>query len=334
MKENSMATTYKKVTFVDEHAELVDAQLPPLGENQVLIKTICSLISPGTERAALTRVWDDAGFRANPGYSLAGEVIEVDKSVKDFKVGDRVYSLINHGNYAVVSTDPWVTLKIPDEVSYDEATFTALASVAMHALRRLQVQLGDTVVIIGAGIVGQIATQLARLNGAQKVIVLDMADNRLALAQSYGADLTINPAKEDAVDKLFAFTQGQGAPAILEATGNTKVLPMAFKLAAVGGRICLAGVMEEPYPLAFHQEFLQRELTLVAAHQPHCPVIENIYYRWTQQENRRLVLAMLAEGKIKVKEMITNRFPAAKAPAAYEIIKAGDTDMLGALLDW
>lgn len=334
MKDNPKLQTYQKVVFIDEHAELVDAQLPSLEENQVLVKTVCSLISPGTERAALTRVWDDAGFRANPGYSLAGDVIVVGKNVKDFKVGDRVFSLINHGNYAVVSTDPWATLRIPDGLSYDEATFTALASVAMHALRRLQVQLGDTVAIIGAGIIGQIATQLARMNGAQKVIVLDMADNRLALARNYGADLTINPGEEDAVEKLFAFTQGQGAPAILEVTGNTKVLPMAFKLAAVGGRICLAGMMAEPHPLAFHQEFLRRELTLVAAHQPHCPVIENIYYRWTQQENRRLVLAMLTEGKIKVSDMITHRFPAAKAPDAYEIIKAGDTDMLGALLDW
>ncbi len=329
-----MSRTQQKVVFIDNHAELADAPLPPLGDNEVLLKAVCSLISPGTERAALTRAWDDAGFRANPGYSLAGDVVEVGKNVKDFKVGDRAYSLINHANYAVVSAEPWATLTIPTGLSYETATFIALGSVAMHALRRLQVQLGDTVAIIGAGIVGQIAIQLARLNGAQKIIVLDMADSRLALARTYGADLTVNPGKQDAVAELFAFTAGQGAPAILEATGNTRVLPLAFKLAAVGGRICLAGVMEEPHPLAFHQEFLQRELTLVAAHQPHCPVTENIYYRWTQQENRRLVRAMLVEGKLKVSEMITHRFPAAKAPEVYESIKAGDTAMLGALLDW
>jgi 2-desacetyl-2-hydroxyethyl bacteriochlorophyllide A dehydrogenase len=324
----------KKVTFVDNQAKIVEEEIPALEPGQILVKTKVSLISPGTERAALTRLWDDAGFRASPGYALAGEVIEIGSQVNGFNVGDRVITLKNHASYSVTTIEPWTTLKIPDGVSPANSTFLPLASVAMHALRRLQVQLGDTVAIIGAGIIGQIATQLARMYGAQKIIVLDMADNRLALASHYGADLTINPGKEDAVEKLFAFTQDQGAPAILEATGNTKVLPMAFKLAAVGGRICLAGVMEEPHPLAFHQEFLLRELTLVASHQPHCPVTENIYYRWTQQENRRLVLALLAQGKLKVSEMITHRFPASKAPDAYERIKAGDTDMLGALLVW
>jgi 2-desacetyl-2-hydroxyethyl bacteriochlorophyllide A dehydrogenase len=326
--------SYQKIVFRDTHAELINSQLPGIENDQLLIQSKISLISPGTERAALTRLWDDAGFRENPGYSLAGEVLEVGKNVKEFKPGDRVYSLINHGNYAVVSSAPWVTLKIPDNVSYEDATFTALASVAMHAFRRLKMELGESVAIIGAGIIGQIVTQLARMSGAKKIIVLDMADNRLSLASKYGADLTINPGKEEVVKKLNAFTNGQGVPAILEATGNTKVLPIAFKMAAVGGRICLAGVMEEPHPLAFHQEFLQRELTLIAAHQPHCPVTENIYYHWTQQENRRLVMEMLSENKLKVNEMITHRFPAIKVPDAYEKVKKGDMDMLGALFEW
>ena len=324
----------KKVTFIEKEAALVEEELPALEEDQILVKTVVSLISPGTERAALTRLWDDAGFRASPGYALAGEVVETGSQVKGFKVGERVITLKNHASYSVTTTDPWTTLKIPAGVNPEDATFLPLASVALHALRRLQVQFGDTVAIIGAGIIGQIATQLAQMNGAHKVVILDMVDKRLELARHYGADLTINPGKEDAVEKLFAFTQGQGAPAILEVTGNTKVLPMAFKLAAVGGRICLAGVMEEPHPLAFHQEFLSRELTLVAAHQPHCPVTENIYYRWTQQENRQLLLTLFAEGKLKVSEMITHRFPATEAPEAYERIKAGDAAMLGALLVW
>jgi threonine dehydrogenase-like Zn-dependent dehydrogenase len=109
---------------------------------------------------------------------------------------------------------------------------------------------------------------------------------------------------------------------------------MALKLAAYGGRVCCVGLMEAPYPIAFHPEFISRELTLIAAHQPHCPIADNIYWHWTQQENRKLVLEMLADHRLRVSEMITHRFPVAQAPQAYELLKTGDPGMLGAMLLW
>lgn len=325
---------YKKVVFRDTQAELLEEQLPELEPDQILVQTRCSLISPGTERAALTRLWDDPGFRANPGYALAGDVIEIGKQVEGLQVGDRVITLKNHASLSITSAEPWVTLKIPEGVSYEASTFLPLASVALHAIRRIEIRLGETLAIIGAGIIGLIATQLVKMNGARKVIVLDLADNRLELARKYGADTTINPDKEDAVEKLFAATNKQGAPAILEATGNTYVIPMALRLAAIGGRIVCVGVMEEKAPIALHKEFIQRELSLIAAFQPFCPIDENIYWPWTQQENRKLLLEMMESQKLRVDEMITHRFSAEQAPEAYKKIKVGDKYMLGAMLEW
>ncbi len=189
-------------------------------------------------------------------------------------------------------------------------------------------------VILGAGIIGLIATQLARLDGARPVIVLDLADNRLALAHRLGANLVVNPGREDAVEAIFAATGGRGAPAILEATGNAQVIPQALKMAANGGRIVLTGALEEEVAISFHAEFIRRELSLLAAFQPFCPVEDNIYWRWTQQENRRLVLEMLAAGKLRVEEMLTHTFGAEEAAHVYERIKAADRDMLGVLLQW
>ena len=325
---------YNKVIFRDTHAEFIEEQLPELEPGQILVQTRYSLISPGTERAALTRLWDDAGFRANPGYALAGDVIEMGKQVEGLQIGDRVITLKNHASLSLTSAEPWVTLKIPGGVSYESSTFLPLASVALHAIRRIEIRLGETMAIIGAGIIGLIATQLAKMNGARKVIVLDLADNRLELAREYGADITINPDEEDAVEKLFAVTNKQGAPAILEATGNTYVIPMALRLAAIGGRIVCVGVMEEKAPIALHKEFIQRELSLIAAFQPFCPIDDNIYWRWTQQENRKLLLGMMESKRLRVDEMITHRFSADQAPEAYERIKVGDKNMLGAMLEW
>ena len=328
------AQQYQKITFRDDRAELVSQTLPETAAGEVLIKTRCSLISPGTERAALTRVWDDAGFRENPGYALAGDVIEAGAGVTGFHPGERVITLRNHASLMLASTDPWDTLKIPDEVSYEDATFLPLASVALHALRRAQITLGETVVILGAGIIGLTLVQLARMDGARQVIILDLADNRLRLARDYGADLAINPATQDALAIILEATAGKGASLTIEATGNVSVLPLAFQFAAHGGRIVCAGLWEQDQPIPISLEFLARELSLIAAHQPHCPVSENLYWPWTQQDNRKLLLEMMASGKLHVSEMLTHRFPAQQAPQVYEHIKVGDRNMLGVLLDW
>lgn len=325
---------YKKVVFRDKQAEIVEELLPELEPNQILLQTECSLISPGTERAALTRLWDDPDFRANPGYALVGEVVSIGKLVDNFQVGDRVITLKNHASMSITSTEPWITLKIPNGVSSTTASFLPLASVALHAIRRLDIKMGETVAIIGVGIIGLIAVQLAKICGARKVIALDLADNRLELARRYGADVTINTENEDAEENVFKATGDQGAPAILEATGNTYVIPQALKLAAIGGRIVCVGVMEEKAPIALHREFIQRELSLIAAFQPFCPTTENIYWRWTQQLNRKLLLELFESEKLKVDEMITHRFPADQAPEAYKKILVGDQHMLGALLEW
>jgi len=325
---------YQKIRFREDRAEMVTQALPETTAGQVLIKTHCSLISPGTERAALPRIWDDAGFRENPGYALAGEVIEVGPGVSAFQPGERVITLRNHASLMLASTDPWDTLKIPDGVSYEDATFLPLASVALHALRRAQITLGESVVILGAGIIGLALVQLARMDGARQVIILDLAENRLKLARDYGADLAINPSTEDTVARIFDATAGKGASLTIEATGNVSVLPLAFQFAAHGGRIVCAGLWEQDLPIPISLEFLARELSLIAAHQPHCPVSENLYWPWTQQENRKLLLELMAGGKLRVSEMLTHRFLAKDAPQVYERIKVGDRSMLGVLLEW
>jgi 2-desacetyl-2-hydroxyethyl bacteriochlorophyllide A dehydrogenase len=325
---------FQKVIFQENRAVLVQAPLAEPRDGELLIQSRCSLVSPGTERAALTRLWDDDFFRANPGYALAGEVIAIGPGVAGFAVGDRVVALAPHGSYALVPADSWVVLRIPPGLSFEKATFVVLASVALHAIRRAQLTLGETFVILGAGILGQVATQLAKMDGARQVIAVDLVEQRLALARQYGADLTINPAHDDPVAFILEATGGAGATAILEVTGNPQVIPLAFQLAGNGARIILTGALEEPVTLRLHSEFIRKELSLIAAFQPFNPTSENLYWRWTQQANRQLLLELLSEGQLRVEEMITHRFPASATPQAYERIQAGDREMLGVLLDW
>jgi len=324
----------QKIVFRDTQAELITHTLPAPQANQVLIRSKLSLISPGTERAALTRVWDDANFRTNPGYALAGEVISAGENAAGLQAGQRVISLVGHASMALASTDPWVTLPVPDAVRDDEAVFIPLASVALHALRRANLELGETLLVIGLGIIGQIAISLTRLHGARQIIAMDLSDQRLELASLRGADQTINPTHEDPVSRIMGLTAGEGAPVILDATGNTRMIPQTFKLASIGGRIVTVGIIDEQAELHFFKEFQQRELTLIAANQPRCPTTPTIRQPWTQQANRQYLLELMAAGKLPVRELITHRFLSSQAARAYEQVKDGSPEMLGCLLDW
>ena len=322
------------IRFRDTRAELISHSLADPQINEVLIRARVSLISPGTERAALTRVWDEAAFRANPGYALVGEVIGTGKNLAGIQPGQRVISLVGHASAALASVEPWVTLPIPDSVNDETATFLPLASVALHALRRAQLEMGETVLIVGLGIIGQIAVTLARYHGAGRIIVMDLSDERLQIAGKRGADELVNSGKVDPQSAVLSLTQGEGAPVILDATGSTRHIPQNFKLAALGGRIVTVGIVDESVQLQFSKEYMQRELTLLAASQPRCPTTPTIRHPWTQQANRQYLLELMAQGKLKVQDLITHRVPASEAPQLYERLKAVDPGMLGCILNW
>lgn len=322
------------ITFRDTRAELISCSLTEPQSNEVLVRARLSLISPGTELAALTRVWDDAAFRANPGYALMGEVIAAGKNQAGIQPGQRVISLVGHASAALASTEPWVTLPVPDSVNDETASFLPLASVALHALRRAELEMGETVLIVGLGIIGQIAVTLARLHGAGRMIAIDLSDERLQIAGERGADELVNSGKVDPQSAVLGLTRGEGAPVILDATGSTWHIPQNFKLAALGGRIVTVGIVDESVQLQFPKEFMQRELTLLAASQPRCPTTPTIRHPWTQQANRQYLLEMMAQGRLKVQDLITHRFPASDAPLVYETLKSADQGMLGCILDW
>jgi 2-desacetyl-2-hydroxyethyl bacteriochlorophyllide A dehydrogenase len=324
----------EKITFVETHAQLKSYLPRNPQKNEIFVRATKSMISPGTERAALMQVWDDPAFREDPGYQLVGVIEDIGANVEQFKIGDRITSLHSHASLATMSTHPWMVLPIPKEVTDEEAAFVALGSVALHAIRRMQIQLGETLFIFGAGIIGLIALQLAKLNGIQQVIISDRSDFRLDLAKKLGADVTLNPDHVDVKAELHKLTNGKGAEIVLEAVGHTAILPIAFEYAAIGGRVICIGILEQKVPMHFHKTFIQKELSLIAAYQPLNPTQDTIYWHHTQQANRALLLDLIAQKKLNVKDIITHRLDIQEAPAFYERLKKQDYSMLGIILDW
>lgn len=350
-----------RVTFNDNGAVLQPVNIDALPADKILVKSRCSSISTGTELSLYIKkwntkpgvnyskeriggLWDMHKARENPGYALAGDVIDVGENVKDFKVGDRVISTEGHADYAVCSTEPWKTLKIPDGVSYEEASFVVLGSVALHGIRRARLQLGEDIVIMGAGVVGLFALQFAKMCGASPVMMVDLDDSRLELAGKLGADYTVNPIREDLVESIKKNICPDGVICTLEATGNPKVLQTSLRISRVGGRIVVVGAVIGEVTLDMFNDFMTKELQMIAAQQPVNPTHETPYYRFTKQKCRKMILDMIRDKKINVKDFITHKYHYSKVPEVYEMLgkaKSGDyrgssinRDMIGVTIDW
>ena len=159
-------------------------------EREILIKTVSTLISAGTELGSMELEHSDDFF---PGYSNAGKIVKIGRDVSEYKIGDPILSLGNHASYVTVSAAPYSVTKIPQGVSFEEAAFSVLGSVSMHGLRKARIELGEFVAITGMGVVGQIALQLAAQAGCEALIAIDICNNRLRIASHSGATHTLNP---------------------------------------------------------------------------------------------------------------------------------------------
>lgn len=357
----SLNINAQRVTFTDSGAELEPFTITECPSDRIVVRSRCSSISAGTEtllylkkwntdpnvdyeRVRLGYLWDMEEARKDPGYALAGDVIEVGDDVQGFQVGDRVITMVGHADYAVCPTEPWRTLKIPDKVTYEEASLVVLASVALHGVRRAKLELGEDLVIMGAGIVGLFAVQFANLCGASPIVSVDLNDSRLELAKVLGADYAVNPSRQDLVQTVKDNIGSDGVTCTIDATGNPSVLQSGLRIARTGGRVVVVGAAVGATVLDMFNDFMIKELQLIAAQQPANPTQETAYYRFTQQKCRQMILDMIANRTIRVDELITHRFDYKSVPAVYDMLgnaKAADLqgqsvnrEMIGVLLDW
>lgn len=174
--------------------------------------------------------------------------------------------------------------------------------------------------------------------------MVDLDDSRLELARKLGADYTVNPTKEDLVKNIKENINPDGASCILEATGNPKVLQTSLRISRVGARIVVVGTVIGEISLDMFNDFMTKELKLIAAQQPVNPRYETPYHRFTQQKCRKMILEMIRDKNINVRDFITHKYHYSKVPEAYEMLgnaKRGDykgnsinRDMIGVMIDW
>lgn len=272
------------------------------------------------------------------GYSTAGVVLECGKGVQDFKPGDRVAAAAPHAGIVAVGRN--LVARIPDDVTFDQAAYTSVASIALEGVRLAQATLGERVLVIGLGLVGQIAVCLLKAQGC-RVFGTDLDPSKLELAASLGADVVGLGSPRDEI-KAFAGAHGVDAVVITAATESNEPIEFAADVTRVKGRIVLVGVsgLNLPRPPFFQKEL---EFTVSASLGPGRwdPQYEEKgidypfgHVRWTAQRNMEAVLDVIAQGRLPVEKLTTHRFPVEKASEAYDLITDGRTPYLGVLLSY
>ena len=264
------------------------------------------------------------------GYSCAGEVIAVSEDVDDLKPGDRVACGGQGAGHAeVVSVLRNLCVKLPDEVPFEEACFTTLGAIAMQGLRQANITFGESVVVIGLGLVGQLACAIAKAAGCV-TIGIDLDEHHVAIARKNTATHAFNRNQDGLAETIKSLTHGFGADAVIICAATSSNDPITFSAAIARdrARIIMVGVSEMNLPrdVYFVKEL---EFRLSRSYGPGRYDVSYEdrgmdypigYVRWTERRNMQEFVRLLAEKKIDPKAITTHTFPIEQAADAYAII--------------
>ena len=313
---------------------LTDEALPAVGRNQMRVRTTLSLISPGTERAFILNLPNTtAEYEFASGYAATAVVEEVGADVTAFRPGDRISNFgIGHRDYAVVDADGAV--KIPDNVTDEQAVFGALGIICMQGVRKARIELGESVAVFGCGPIGLLAMMLAKAAGAGCVISVDRAPNRLALARRCGADCTADNATPEGLDDLYSAAPG-GANVVIEATGFPDAINDALRVCARYGRVVFLGSTRGETTINVYRDIHKKGLTLIGAHAECAPLHDNSAGFWTRKTELVTFVNLMASGRVDPTPLITNAISKADIVDFYmQNIVTWNLTNIGTVIKW
>lgn len=320
------------------------------GPGQVLLKAEKTLISTGTELTGLTGEFPTGSNWAqyvrypwNPGYSFVGRVLATGTGVEHLQPGMRAIAIAPHRSYALA--DAARTVPLLDGVSDEEGAFVHLAATVLNGVRLPRIELGESVAIVGAGLLGQMCAQFVRLSGGLPVIMIDPAEGRLQLAKRLGAHHTLSLPVGEAREAVIRLSKNRGIPSkqiateggadvVFEITGSPAVVPGAINLVRREGRVVLLGSSRGPSQIDLGDTVHWRGLVLLGAHGGTTPTVETVQTPWTRIRNEEVIMELILNGGFNVRDLISHRFPVTEAAEAYQMLLEDRTKAMGVILDW
>ncbi|MBA3443212.1 MAG: Gfo/Idh/MocA family oxidoreductase [Pyrinomonadaceae bacterium] len=342
---------------------VVDVPPPAVQPGRVLVRTAASLISAGTERMAVElgrksligkaaerpdlvrQVMQKAksegvmstiqAVRAKLdsstalGYSAAGIVAAIGEDVTEFRVSDRVAcagaGFASHAE--MLSVPKNLCVRVPETVDFEAAAFGTLGAIALQGVRLAEPTLGESIVVIGLGLLGQITVQLLKANGC-RVYGIDLDPRKVELARRFGAEGSAS--NNDTKQAVMEWTRGRGADAVLitAATQSNEPVELAGEVSRLKGRVVVVGLVGMSVPRkVYYERELALKISMSYGPGRYDPEYEDrghdypfAYVRWTEGRNIEAFLDLLAERRINVEPLITHRFPIEEGEQAYQLI--------------
>ncbi len=358
--------------------ELLDVPFPALEKGQVMVRNLYSVISAGTEGKTVADarkgyvakarsrqkevkqvvemiktsgllptyklVMNKLEAPAALGYSSAGEVIAVGEGVTGIKVGDRVAcggATASHAD--VVAVPELLCVKLSAETDLQQAAFTTIAAIAIQGIRQAEVRFGESCVVIGMGLIGQLTYKILEASGMYP-LGIDISDTQVAAAKKAGITNVFNRNTEGLEDLIQQQTKGLGADAVLITAGTSSLDPVNFAgaIARKKARVVVVGAV----PTGFDRtNYYKKELELVmsssygpgrydADYEGKGRDYPAGYVRWTENRNMQSFVDLLAAGKLDISGLITHRYKLEEAEKAYNLIHNKTEPFTGILLQY
>ncbi len=319
MKTKDIVFTAPKI------AELQERDVKDMGANDVLVKLAVSSISTGTERANLVgevniSVISDATVAHFPrtcGYSSAGIVEAIGQNVTTVAVGDKVsLSWSKHAQYCVVP-ECNVHKILSEDISFEEAALWHISTFPMAAIRKCRLEIGESAVVMGMGILGIIAVKMLKVAGAAPIIAVDPVAEKRELALKYGADYAFDPFGEDFAKKVKDVTNG-GANVAIEVTGNGGALDSVLDCMAKFGRVALLGcTRNSDFTIDYYKKVHGPGILLIGAHTGARPVVESAPGYWTTHDDVMAVQKLVHLGRLNLAELVEETYSPEDAPEVF-----------------
>lgn len=333
----------KQIVFTDYNkAELLDMPVPEPKENEVVVHTAYSAISTGTEKANITGDVSMPGMRDKKpdkifprylGYSETGIVQEVGANVHSVRPGDRVLCFWgHHSEYQVLPETNIVP--IPDHVSLMDASLVFIANFPLAAVRKVAVEVGESAMVVGLGILGQMSVQLLRIAGAAPIIAVNRGEARRLQALKLGADYALNPNEPDFEKRVREITDGKGVATMIEVTGNGAALNEGLRCMAKMGRVALLGCTRRPTEVNFYYDVHLPGVALYGAHTFARPDVESYPHHWTHRDDCAALLRLMALGRLDLHSLIEEVHSPVEAPEVYTRLLTEKDFPVGVVFDW
>src|SRR5215210_5006447 len=306
-------------------AEFRQETVPPPGPGEVRVETLASAVSAGTEmlvyrgevpqdlRLDLPNLAGSYAFPIKYGYAAAGRILDTGSDVDHLSPGDPVF--VHHPHQDIFLVPAQMLVRLPDDLDPELGVFAANLETALNIVHDTPVRLGETALIFGQGVVGLLVALLLNLAGAGQVLVVDPLEERRRLALAAGADGAFEPARLNA--RITEITGGRGADVAIEASGSGAALQGAIDAVATEGTVVVASWYgTKPVTLSlgghFHRGRVRLSSSQVGGMNP------DLGPRWDHARRTETVLGLLP--RLRLKELISHRFPFGRAPDAYRLV--------------